>query len=1306
MTAEEWQKDIEKDPDYKLVGDIWFEMVGNTKNFPTSLYRSASNQNVEDAYNRHIEYMSGLISPRRSGVSTPNPCLSGDEPLDWGTDEDKYVTCSNQSYGAYPLLASDHPPRSTRDGSFDAGHLVHNVLPKVGLLNALDVLDCEHGELFSHCAKCRVKLSSMWLLDSGASAHFTNNLSDFVSYTPASPSNRTPVRTAAHTIYVEGEGTILLKHLLNGTQVTTRVHPVLYIPSMSTRLLSMGEFLQQGMRVLGNSQQITLSYDSQPLVQCKPLVHGHNLFWLDATPTVIESQYSETPNIYKVDYDLMHRRLGHPSKDVLRHAKEHTRGFPKGIIIPTDSGICPGCAQGKMPAASHPPSSSRATKPFERIHSDLKSFPIESYHKYKYFVVFFDDYTSYAWITLLRNKASAITALKQWMALVKTKYSATIKEWMSDAGGEYKSDAFIKELKDNGITILQSAPHTPQQNGRAERFMRTIMDKAQAMRLEACIPQSWWEFAVSHAAHCYNRTPLARLKWQTPFFLLNNESPDISYLRVFGCGAYVHIPEARRVNKLSPKSELMIYLGRQSGMKADTFMRNHNTLFYSDKALFDELLYPSCSLEKRPPRVTRINEPRSNQPPNDEDTTPGDLDLPPPELPKGSGAPKSGGTKGKGKSTQTPILPPALPPVPAPVPGPSTEPRRSGRLRKQATRPDNVYGKGDPVQITRDIERTRTWRNLVDDQPGSSRVRSSQGRPVPGSTPEQAESDPPSANDEDPHESEDEVDQLVLARLAQEGGVKFLDLLLAKAISPDDPGSPDTSNIREWTYRDILRMPRDQQEEWRNACREELESLRKRKVFELVDPLKGRKVIKNRWVFDLKSDGWRKARLVAKGFSQVEGVDYDEIFSPVVRYETVRMMIALAALKDWHISGLDVKTAFLYGELDEELYMEQPEGFKLPGQQHKVLRLKRAIYGLKQAALAWWKALDKSMAALGCTRLLTDSGLFVNKEKNIVIIVYVDDVLFLGSDKNKIHSLKQRFMKIWECRDLGDTQEFLRMRIVKTKGRILVDQKTYLQKVLQRFKLLNAKAAPTPLPEGYLPQPNKGPINPELRASFQQVIGSLLYIMLGTRPDIAFAVTKLSQFAANPTEDHLNRALYVCRYLLGTADYALVYDGKSNGGLVAYADSDWASDPNTRKSTTGYLVKLANGVFSWNSRAQKSIALSSTEAEYMSLSDTSRQLVWIRTLFQEIGISLGPIPLCGDNQGSIFLASNPVQEKRIKHIDLRYHYIREIIRQKQIELLFIEGAENPADLFTKNLGRIKFLKFREQLGLEFYPPAL
>jgi hypothetical protein len=195
-------------------------------------------------------------------------------------------------------------------------------------------------------------------------------------------------------------------------------------------------------------------------------------------------------------------------------------------------------------------------------------------------------------------------------------------------------------------------------------------------------------------------------------------------------------------------------------------------------------------------------------------------------------------------------------------------------------------------------------------------------------------------------------------------------------------------------------MNKAQQKEWKAACQQELNSLRARDVYDLVNPPSGRKIIKNRWVFDVKTDGRKKARLVAKGFSQVEGIDFNDIFSPVVRYETVRLILALSALENWHMSSVDVKTAFLYGELDEELYMEQPEGFKIPGKEHLVLRLKRAIYGLRQAALQWWKALDKSMAKLGFKRLLSDSGIFVYKDKNgapkVIVIVYVDDAIFLG----------------------------------------------------------------------------------------------------------------------------------------------------------------------------------------------------------------------------------------------------------------------------------------------------------------------
>ena len=175
----------------------------------------------------------------------------------------------------------------------------------------------------------------------------------------------------------------------------------------------MGDFLQQGMSVMSNKHHVTLLHKIQPFIQCKPIMPGHTLYWLEASTTNIEAQFLQSPTIYKVDYDLMHRQLGHPSKDVLRHAKDHTKGFPDGIKIPSHSPICPGCAEGKMPASSHPPSDTRASQPFKQIHSDLKSFPVVSYHKYKYFIVFLDDYTGFAWITLLRDKGSAITALKQ-----------------------------------------------------------------------------------------------------------------------------------------------------------------------------------------------------------------------------------------------------------------------------------------------------------------------------------------------------------------------------------------------------------------------------------------------------------------------------------------------------------------------------------------------------------------------------------------------------------------------------------------------------------------------------------------------------------------------------------------------------------------------------------------------------------------------------------------------------------------------------------------------------------------------------
>jgi Reverse transcriptase (RNA-dependent DNA polymerase) len=305
--------------------------------------------------------------------------------------------------------------------------------------------------------------------------------------------------------------------------------------------------------------------------------------------------------------------------------------------------------------------------------------------------------------------------------------------------------------------------------------------------------------------------------------------------------------------------------------------------------------------------------------------------------------------------------------------------RRSSCLRRPPTCTGNVYGElRDPTDIEQDISQEARWERYTSGAsspedapplqlpevtpPGSSRAAT----PLEYADPEQGEQEEnsPSGSTESSNgtNSSESVESVLfhwqgLNFLMKEGGVCYLNYLLAKADTPNSE-LPDVSKVREWSYKDLLRLPMSQQKEWMDACYQELDSLHKRDVYDLVNPPPGRRIICNHWVFDRKTDGQKRACLVAKGFSQIEGIDYDDIFSPVVRYESVRLIVALAALQHWHMSSIDVKTAFLYGELDEELFMEQPEGFKKKGQEHKVFRLKRALYGLKQAALQWWRALD------------------------------------------------------------------------------------------------------------------------------------------------------------------------------------------------------------------------------------------------------------------------------------------------------------------------------------------------------------
>ena len=341
--------------------------------------------------------------------------------------------------------------------------------------------------------------------------------------------------------------------------------------------------------------------------------------------------------------------------------------------------------------------------------------------------------------------------------------------------------------------------------------------------------------------------------------------------------------------------------------------------------------------------------------------------------------------------------------------------------------------------------------------------------------------------------------------------------LLAAAFVGRDPAS----------YSEAMRSA--DADQWSDACQYEMDALAKNGTWELVDLPPARKAVKSKWVFKLKADGRYRARLVAKGFTQIPGIDFDETFSPVARFESLRMLLALAALEDWHIHSMDVKSAFLNGELDEEIYMEQPQGYITAGSESLVCRLKKAIYGLKQASRAWNLQLHGVLTGLGFKRTIADAGIYVKSQREgddpLFVIVYVDDITILGASLEAVKLLKTDLSKRYEMSDLGEITSYLGICITRDRSlrRLEIDQSGYLTDVLERFGMMNATSHNTPLPAGADEHLVKfeGQASASEIKNFQSLIGSLLYLQIGTRPDISFAVSRLVQYSANPSPQHL-----------------------------------------------------------------------------------------------------------------------------------------------------------------------------------------
>ncbi|KAL5815400.1 hypothetical protein ACOSQ4_026041 [Xanthoceras sorbifolium] len=503
---------------------------------------------------------------------------------------------------------------------------------------------------------------------------------------------------------------------------------------------------------------------------------------------------------------------------------------------------------------------------------------------------------------------------------------------------------------------------------------------------------------------------------------------------------------------------------------------------------------------------------------------------------------------------------------------------------------------------------------------------------------------------------------------------------------------------------------------WYNAMIDEMSSMKSNKVWDLVELPNGAKAIGCKWVFKTKKDSLGnieryKARLVAKGFTQKEGIDYTETFSPVSKKDSLRVILALVAQFDFELQQMDVKTAFLNGDLEDEVYMKQPEGFPSSDGEQLVCKLKKSIYGLKQASRQWYLKFHNVISSFGFVENIMDQCIYqkVSGSKICFLVLYVDDILLATNDKGLLHEVKQFLSENFDMKDMGEASYVIGIKIRRDRfqGILGLSQETYINKVLERFRMKDCSPSVAPIVKGDRFNLNQCPKNDLEREQMKNIpyasaVGSLMYAQVCTRPDIAFVVGMLGRYQSNPGLDHWKAVKKVMRYLQGTKDYMLMYRRTDNLEVIGYSDSDFAGCVDSRKSTSGYIFMMASGAVSWRSAKQSLTATSTMEAEFVSCFEATSHGVWLKSFISGLRIvdSISkPLKMYCDNSAAVFMAKNNKSGSRSKHIDIKYFAIKERVKEKKVVIEHVSTELMIADPLTKGMPPFKFKDHVNNMGL-------
>ena len=1146
---------------------------------------------------------------------------------------------------------SKHPhlrPRKANGKGKGAGLAAKGPDPDIAEADT-DVTIC----LMAHTSDDNVTLASRasWIIDSGATSHICNDRRMFANLDMVKLSD---IRIGDKSnVKAVGRGSIEVSISVRGKPRKCILENVVYAPTMAFNMLSVRVMNRTGKRTVFEEHSCHVEKDGTVLVEGSVKDGLYCLNTID--PVTVEA----TESAMVADINLWHQRMAHVHCDGIRNMVKH--GVVEGVKLDYKPNVtrCEACVYGKSTRAPIPKQgATRSAKVLDLVHTDVCGpFPVPSIGGSRYFVSFVDDHTRFAWIYPIRSKSDVFDRFKQWLTMVENMHERKLRVLQPD-NKLRKWMTTDMDSQSKGLKVLQSDNGGEYLSTHMTQFLR---NRGIQHRLTA--PYNPHQNGV---AERLNRTLVELVRTM----LQHKNLPKKFWAEALSVSMHVrNRVTTRGLDAKTTPYEMM-------------FVRKPNMSYL-------RVFGSRCWYNVSKPHVDKLD-PRAREAimigyargirgyklwdiSNEKVVTSRDVRFD-----------ESGEYEVCGHSVDNPedSEEPSVFDDENPVDIDSSD------GKDVASPPAGL--EPDPVDDTGQVQ-DGTSEDNVDPDFVPDTDSSGTTEPKPSS------------------ESQPDVVQQRRSTRTRRPPDRFgtWSSALVSAAPTGDPGS----------YDDAVNGPDGTA--WIDSMKSEYDSLIENKCWELVPRPPNANVISSKWVYKTKeeqtTDGAlgirRKSRLVARGFSQVQGIDYSETYAPVVKLTSVRVILALVACMGLLLHQMDVKTAFLNGDLKEVVFMEQPVGFEIGNPLKVVCRLLKSIYGLKQAPRQWYAKIDDFfIRTLGMERNPADDCVYVRRKGGHILIIalYVDDLLIACDDMDMLNETKRQLSGRFKMKDLGESRIILGMDIARDASTrtLSVSQTRYAQKVIDRLGLGSARGQPTPMDPNVDLTEHSVPCTEEYRSA----IGSLMYLMVGTRPDLAYCIGTLAKHVQNPTVVHWEALKRVARYVIQTKQLGLMYGG-SNAVMtpVVYVDADWAGDHETRKSMSGFVGMMGGAAVAWCARQQEVVAMSSAESEYISMCSGAKETVWLRRLVDGFGVVSGmdgPTKMFVDNQAAIALAHNASVNRRNKHIDVRFHFTRQLVEDRKLELEYCSTEDMVADVFTKALGRVKLQKFVGMLGMDGCRSAL